>query len=181
MKSAFLLSSLFFSSLAAMAAPNSMNMICVTEVPTTSFVVEESGDKLVVDVIHHNGAEYAPIFDSAVTPSDLTTLATHAKLIKDLGTHQRFEFPKDKCKKDDTLIVSCIGDTPVQTINGRKVEAWGFYTSQQVDKSSYGKFSYTKVTLSMEVDDVDVKIPMRYYEGDCSENLALMRKKLSKN
>jgi hypothetical protein len=40
----------------AFAAP--INMACITEFPTTSFIAETEGDELIVKVIHHNGVGY---------------------------------------------------------------------------------------------------------------------------
>ncbi|MNK06314.1 hypothetical protein D3C87_242090 [compost metagenome] len=179
MRTLILISALFLS-LNAKAASGMMDLVCMTEVPTTTFLIQEVGSKVVVELFHHNGVKYAPIFDGVITSNDIGTISSYGQLLNDLGEHQRFEFPRDKCKKEEDMMLSCMGDTPIQNINGHKVEAWAFSTLQQMEKSTYGKYNYTKLTLNMQVDGKDVRVPMRYYEGECSDQLGLAAKKLLK-
>ena len=112
--------------------------------------------------------QYMPIFDGLATPNDVPVIAERAAVLSSLGTYLRFEWPLKKCRVIDTLVEYCMGSTENQEINGHKVSAWSFDTSLHVDKNFAGKFTSHKVNLSLEVDDKDYYIPMKYAEGECS-------------
>lgn len=149
-------------------ASEKMDMTCVTEFPTTSFVIREIGDRVNVQVIHHNGSQYMPIFDGLATPHDLTTLAARAKVLTSLPTHQTFEWPRTKCEIQEEMIQTCMGSTDTQELNGHQVSAWSLSSSWSTEKTAYGKFNSRKVNLNITVDGQSYSIPMKYSEEECT-------------
>lgn len=162
----------FLSSLTSFAS-DKMDMACVTEFPTTSFVVREDGDTVIVEVFHHNGTGYMPIFDGLATPNDIATLASQAQTLASLPTVQRYEWPRTKCDIQDEMIESCFGSTDTQEMNGRKVKAWAFSSSWVMEKSFAGKFNSRKVVLNIDVDGKSFSVPMKYAENECSPYLQM--------
>ncbi|MBV2168160.1 MAG: hypothetical protein KUL82_05575 [Bdellovibrio sp.] len=154
-------------------ASDKMDMACVTEFPTTSFVVREVGDTVVVEVFHHNGTGYMPIFDGLATPNDIATLAARAQTLASLPTVQRYEWPREKCETQDDMIESCFGLTDAQEMNGHKVKAWAFSSSLVMEKSFAGKFNSRKVVLDIDVDGKSFSVPMKYAENECSPYLQM--------
>lgn len=118
-------------------AAEKIDFSCVTGIPTTSFVVREAADKVAIEIIHHNGTAYMPIFEGIATPSDLSVLSERAELLSSLGDYLRFEWPRSQCKKDDDgdLIAECLGSVETQEISGHKVLAWMFDSSLVMEKS----------------------------------------------
>lgn len=149
-------------------ATDRMDMTCVTEFPTTTFILRDDGKELHTQVIHHNGAKYMPIFDGLATPQDLGILHERANVLTDLPTNLTFTWPLDKCSVQDEMIQSCFGATAIQEYNGHKVNAWSLSTSWLTEKTPYGKFNSRKVNLNIDVDGKSYSIPMKYAEDECA-------------
>lgn len=162
-------------------AGSKMELACVSEFPTTSFIMTDMGASVTLEVFHHNGVKYAPIFDGVITSNDLPLISSQGKASNSLGTYQTFEWKKEQCQKTGDLLIYCTGATTEQMIEGQKVNAWSFYTSAQVDTSALGVFKHNRVSLSLQVNGENVTVPMRYYDGECVDNLnGLAAKKLLK-
>ena len=93
MKKMLILASLLMSS-SLMATP--VNMLCITEYPTTSFVAMTEGDTINVRLFHHNGTQFMPIWSNVITPNDLPMLNEVASVLSDLGTDLKFSMPEKK-------------------------------------------------------------------------------------
>ncbi len=154
-------------------AAEKINLLCMTEIPTTSFVVRDVEENTVVEVFHHNGTKYMPIFDGVATPNDVPTLVQKAQILSDLGNYMRFEWPREKCKKQEDLVSECFGSTEVQDLYGHKVKAWLFDSSLLMEKSLAGKFNSYKVTLNLDVDGQSLSIPMKYDVSECTDQLTM--------
>ncbi|QDK38522.1 hypothetical protein [Bdellovibrio sp. NC01] len=150
-----------------------MTLLCMTEIPTTSFVVRDVDDTTVVEVFHHNGVKYMPIFDGIATPNDVPTLATKGDVLTTLGSYMRFEWPRAKCKKQDDLVSNCFGSTDEQDINGHKVKAWNFDTSLVMEKTYSGKYNSYKVSLNLDVDGESLSVPMKYDQSECTDQMVM--------
>ncbi|KHD88316.1 MAG: hypothetical protein OM95_09205 [Bdellovibrio sp. ArHS] len=165
MKCLFTISIILFS--LASAAANKMDMACVTEYPSTSFVVRESGNSVIVEIFNHNGPQYRPVFEGLVTPHDVSIIAQRASVVGKLPTILRFEWPREKCEYVGPLVKSCMGITDGQDINGAKVSGWAFSSAEIREKNFAGDFMYHKVAVQFDVDKVSYSIPMTYHGEDC--------------
>ncbi|MDG0815873.1 hypothetical protein [Bdellovibrio svalbardensis] len=162
---------LFLASFAQ--AEEKMDLLCMTEFPSTSFVVRDIEDTTVLEVFHHNGTKYMPIFDGVATPNDVAILSEKAQILSSLGEYMRFEWPRDKCKKQEDLVSQCAGSTEVQEIEGHKVKAWHFDSELVMEKTSVGKFNSYKLTLNLDVDGKSLSIPMKYNERECTDQMTM--------
>lgn len=162
-------------SLAAQSAEK-MDMTCVTEFPTTSFVIRELNDKVTLQILNHNGSVYMPIFDGLATPNDMSQLVSKANLLRKLPSIMTFEWPREKCEIQDEMIQGCMGSTTTQELNDVEVSAWAFSSAWSVDKTVYGKFNSRKVTLNLTVEGQSHSIPMKYQEEECAPYAMMVQK-----
>lgn len=171
---------LMFFAAAAAQAKDSLNLLCITEIPTTSFAFHEDGDNLRVEVLHHNGVQYMPIFEGVLTPNDLKQQSDNAQVLMSLGDHIEFLWPKSKCSKQARFLQNCFGTLPELKIAGHSVKAWSVYSAKETSQSYMGTFEQTSVTLALEVDGKNYYIPMRYFPGDCVDDATAIKKGLQR-
>lgn len=149
-------------------AGQKMDMACVTEYPTTSFFIREVDSTVIVEVFHHNGTGYMPIFEGLLTPNDVDNITQKAAVLRKLPATQRFEWPREKCEVQDSMVQSCFGPTEVQDQNGLKVKSWGFYSTFNSEKSFIGKTNSYKLALDLSIDGTSYYMPMKYNENECA-------------
>lgn len=159
-----LISALILISTQALAAP--INMACVTEFPTTSFVAETDGDDLVVKVIHHNGVGYMPLHGGVVTPNDLAVLSRKAENLGRLGDFYTLRWKSAKCGLIGSFL-SCYGGEDTQ-IGDAKVSPWALYTSAHRSESNLGVFESMEVGLMLDIDGTTESFSMKYEKNECS-------------
>ncbi|MEK2646149.1 hypothetical protein [Bdellovibrio sp. BCCA] len=173
-----------FASSDATALPTAagkMDMTCITEFPTTSFAIREVGDIVIVEVFHHNGPRYMPVFDGLATPSDIAKINAKAQTLTALPTIQRFEWPRSKCQIQGTMIESCFGTTDEQDQNGFKVKGWSFYSSLVTEKSFAGTYNSYRLALDLTIDGQSYSMPMKYAENECSPESLMARELRTKS
>lgn len=163
MKKLFALLSLIASG-SLMAAP--VNMACVTEHPTTSFVAFTEGENINVRLIHHNGVKYMPVWSNIITPNDLPVISETANILSELGNSMNFTIPASSCEVDG-MMINCFGHSGVQEINGHKVNLWAVYTKIENERSFAGEFNSIWSNLAIDVDGKSYWIPMKYYDYEC--------------
>lgn len=146
-----------------------IKLTCVTESPSTSFVIESQGKELIARVIHHYGAKYAPAISGIFTPNDLPTLSRRAKAVEKMKNDMSFRWPLSKCKKHDDFRFECFGTDDVQEgEGGAKFAPFALYTTRVKEEGIAGALEYLQVTMSFDVDqDRDPSIEMRYPVGSC--------------
>lgn len=168
MKTLLLTLALFPFAAQAAELPN-IQMSCVTQFPTTSYLVESRGEELVVRVIHHNGSKYAPAISGIFTPSDLPILAKRAALAEKMADDMTFRWPLKNCKKHEGMRFECYGTDDVQEGRDKaKIAPFALYTTKLTQDGPGGKYDYLDVTLTFDVDsERDGSIEMRYADGEC--------------
>lgn len=144
-----------------------LNLGCVTETPTTTFVAETRNGVVQFDLYHHNGVKFMPIHSGVITPNDLGTLSDRASLLADLGDHLSFTMPAESCQVEGSLF-HCFGSQPSQEIGGHKVNIWAAYSVTSEEKSmGAGQWNYVTTNLAIEVDGQTLFLPMKYFENEC--------------
>ena len=151
---------------AAEPLPSQFKVQCVTEFPTTSFFVERNKDKVQVEVRHHNGAQYAPIFNGMVTARDLSLLGEKAKVFQRLGDSYLIEFPTDRCKLYGTKLLSCGGGAPA-VLGDVKVDSFSLNTRVVREKVYDLTFDKVQVSLYLQIGSESHQLLMDYYGKDC--------------
>lgn len=147
-------------------------LTCVTEWPTTSFVVSTEGEEVVARVIHHNGSGYAPAFSGTFTPNDLKLLSERAELVRKMKSDMTFRWPKSKCKKLGTpLVFQCFGTDDVQEgEGGAKIAPFALYSTAKSEDGIAGHFDWISVALTFDVDGAHgASIEMTYPSNGCVE------------
>ncbi|MFP5386196.1 MAG: hypothetical protein ACLGHN_08965 [Bacteriovoracia bacterium] len=150
---------------------SAMEVICVTEFPTTSVVGDVEGDEFVVNIIHHNGMKYMPIYTGMTTPNDLATLAEKANDFAKLGDHYIFRWPLANCKREDSDIMGCSGGASEFEVNGTKVKPWGMYTKRIHTESDIFSYEQVEVSFLLEIDGKNHSFSMQYAKGECAQTL----------
>ncbi len=180
MKKLFALLSMVAST-SLMAAP--VNMACVTEHPTTSFVALTENGNINVRLIHHNGVKYMPVWSSIITPNDLSVITEKANILTELGNVMNFTIPSSACEVDG-MMINCFGQSEVQEINGHKVNLWAVYTKIENERSFAGEYNSIWSNLAIDVDGKTYWLPMKYYDYECFQELnakSVKTKAASKN
>ena len=77
----------------------SLNMKCVTEFPTTSYLAKTEGEIVTVEMIHHNGTRFMPVYSGNVTPDDIPEITKRSELLQKLGERVEVTFKKENCNK----------------------------------------------------------------------------------
>lgn len=170
MKKIFALAALVFTQVSFAATP--INMACVTEFPTTSFIAYTEGEDVTVRIIHHNGPKYMPIWSSIITPNDLPTINEAAQALYDLGSLLEFKMPAKACERIDGKLINCFGTQPPVDINGHKVSLWALHTMETNERSFAGEFSWINSSVALEVDGKTFHVPMRYASYECFEGFS---------
>ncbi|MBY0415327.1 MAG: hypothetical protein K2Q18_14240 [Bdellovibrionales bacterium] len=148
-----------------------VNLACVTEYPTTSFVAFTEENSVIFKFIHHNGVKYMPIWSSVITPNDLSTLNDVASVLTELGDMLVFNMPEKNCSPMEGMLLNCFGAQPAIEINGHQVSLWAVYSKEMVETSFAGSFSYIGTNLAIDVDGKSYHIPMKYSDYECFKDL----------
>lgn len=142
---------------------------CVTEIPTTTFVAQTEDDFVQIQLFHHNGVKYAPVWNNLITMNDLPVITERAKLLAELGEHLKFSMPSKNCQINGNLL-NCFGFQPSIEINGHQVSLWSVYTVASTEVSHAGEFNYIEANLALDIDGQTVFVPMKYSDWECFNN-----------
>lgn len=145
-----------------------VDMRCVTEFPTTSFLTQEQGEEVVVDIIHHNGVQYTPFRDSLITPSDIALLSKQADLFLQLAPTMTFRWPKKSCEITSGMFFQCFGKAAPVIVNGLTVLPRYISMSEATHKLVGGYSFWVKtVSVNITVNNEDYTITNNFFDGDC--------------
>lgn len=173
------------SSIASAKSWTHQNGLCVTSpFATTSFAFtteelsnERSGgserkdlkeQRVKVSVVHHNGLEYAPFWDSPVVSADLKMLSEKAKMILQLGSELKTSWSAKDCQWTGVNKVACVGTGDRVKANSKTIEPWAFYTAVIQDSSFAGDFTYIQATLLFYIEGQKYIFTAKYPESDCN-------------
>lgn len=145
-----------------------INMTCVTEFPSTSFIVRQNDSKVSVRVIHHNGTQYAPIWSGLVTPHDLIAVQEAAHSVAKLGQDFEITWNRKGCNADSEMFFQCVGEAEdFLTSTGELVHPWALSIYDIVENSIYGEFRKKTVSLRFNINQKAHQITMDYMPSDC--------------
>lgn len=154
---------------------DSIDLQCVTEFPTTSFIFSEQGSEVNIQVIHHNGIKYLPAWNGLVTQEDLPKIQETYTRLAQLGDRFDIKWKRADCEKKSEFQIKCFGGNVPVKINGAKVLAWGLITSEVTEKTPVGDFGSHLVELHMEINDKPTILAMKYHAGACQKSVILKR------
>lgn len=172
---------LVLTSISAAAATSSeeIKLTCVTDYPSTSFVIRQEGGRLLGRVIHHNGLAYMPIHSGIITPSDLKIMSERAATLTQLEPDMEFSWPLEKCVRHDDHRFECFGTDDRREINGKQVVPFALFTSRINHDNIAGQYEDIMVTLTFSIDGksyaTDMNYPVRNCWRDQEQGLAALR------
>jgi hypothetical protein len=143
---------------------------CVTEQPTTTFIAETADDYVQFQLIHHHGVGYAPVWSSLITLNDIPTIQKRAELLAELGDYLKFSMPAKNCQLNG-MKLNCFGSQPPIEMNGHKVSLWSVYTSEVHESSHAGDYDYITTNLALDIDGETAFVPMKYANYECYSGL----------
>lgn len=143
-----------------------LNLKCVTQAPTTSYVAKTEGDKIYMSVVHHNGTAYMPIFNGNITPSDLPLLKEHSELLQKLGERIEITFDKANCNSYGSGLYSC-GLGKVTSKTNVPVERASFLTKVVTESVFDVRFEKIVASVGVYIDSRYYKIENDFYFGTC--------------
>jgi hypothetical protein len=131
--------------------PSSINFTCVTEIPTTSAIVETEGNIVRLTILHHNGTDFAPFHNGAVTLSDIHFLEKKGMMLSRMGEKIELEYDIAKCKEFGDKQFSCYSSGKPQYIGDLLVKSHGFQTFKTKTDLFGLEFKEFYVNLSVTV------------------------------
>jgi len=143
------------------------HLLCVTEYPTTSFVVESDNEYVSLRVYHHNGTLYAPMFSGIVTPYDVKNFSQQAAVIESLGTQLEARWKLSQCQRSSTKLFSCFGSGEKRNQQGAPFVPFSLYSTSINEEGIAGPWEYLQMVFNFEVNGQSLSIPMKYHINEC--------------
>ena len=164
---------LFFSfslalllSLSATAA-EPVKLTCITELPSTSFIVETKDDKVSMRVIHHHGAKYAPISTGLVTNADLTQLKNRAEIITALGDSFSVDWERSNCHFHDVGGLPSCTNGSARQVGKLKIEGFGFISFAVKTHLWDYVFNEINIRFYFTSNGQRYEMPMTFQASEC--------------
>jgi len=135
-------------------AASGIELTCITDFPTTSFIVKQADDGfLYARVIQHNSSKYMPIFNGIVTPNDISYLATKAERMQKMADDMTFRWSIKSCKKHDDMRFECFGASDSKEYNGLKITLFSLHTARIQHDNIAGKYEEYAVSMSFRIGE----------------------------
>lgn len=159
---------LMFLNFVAEAKQSSFDFKCETNPKTTSFILETSGDEMLLTTKHVNGVDFMPVHEGIITPHDLPYLTDASTMLKHMGAQNQFRFPKTKCKSYGEGVMSCFGGNS-QALGGVQMQALSINTQKITTQVFDVKVESIKVVLDVNIDGFTPvqELTMEYSPSDC--------------
>lgn len=153
-----------------------LNGLCMTSPfasTTFAFNTEKVGseERVKVSVVHHNGLQFAPFWDSQIVTEDLKMLTDKSKIIMNLDSELNTSWSAKDCQWTGPKKVACIGNgAAVKTKSNKTIEPWAFYSAVVKDSSFAGDFTSIQTTLLFYIEGQKYMYVSKYRESDCEFN-----------
>lgn len=147
-----------------------LDILCITEYPTTSFISFQEGSRLRVRFVNSNGVGYMPIHSGLVTINDIETLKKRAEVLKNIADVNEFYLNMEDCEvfKDGTF--RCRGRTSFPGVNGEQIKVFSLSSNKQLIAFSDYHYVATDILLGLEIDKETYFITMTYTADECGIN-----------
>lgn len=140
---------------------------CITELPTTSFIVDDDATSIQIRVLHHNGVLYAPFYQRLIVPNDLSIVLDAAEVTKNTGPDFTVKFDKKDCEIKGDELFSCVGEGQSLTSLKKEIKPWHFSRAMTTTKTVRGVFNSYIVTLSYNLNGKSYDVVMDYQPHEC--------------
>ncbi len=147
--------------------PKSLDLLCITGFPTTSFVGETTEGQFHFRLVNSNGVRYMPIHAGLVTIEDLKQLESKAAVLKHLGEVSEFSFDVKSCTVFGDGTFRCQNGSVFETESGKKFEAYSLRSSLIKSASNDQKIDEIQISLMLIVDNESLFVTMNYDVLEC--------------
>lgn len=149
-------------------SPQELQILCITEFPTTSFIGHSVNKKMSLRFVNSNGIQYMPISSSLITSHDLKVLAARAEALKNLPEEIEFPIDLNKCivYADQTFFCHG-GNAQFQDLLGELVTVEAVYSSQIKTKFQNYTYEQVQVSISFRIKGESYTVSMNYSPFEC--------------
>jgi len=169
MRNTFLFLAVFLPSILLAQGPalKELNLLCITEFPTTSFVGFSGAGKIDIRFVNSNGVGYMPIHSGLITINDIELLKKRAEVLKNIPDVNEFSFDLKNCEVYQDQTFRCANGTSFKGKDGK--EMIPFSLSSIKHKKTFSDFRYeeTEIMLGLEIDKENYFINMTYAPHEC--------------
>jgi len=142
---------------------------CVTAIPTTSIIMKDTDGKKWLEIIHHNGIQFAPIHSGTITLNDFDFIQRKGQLLAKMGEMIRVSFEPESCKYHEAGNYSCYKNIKT-TIGSLAVNGYGIqtYSSESfLYGTSFREFHF-KFYVNTSGRNIDMQMNYDLNSRDCS-------------
>lgn len=165
--SAALLSLFIGSQSFAQKKLNELTVLCVTEIPTTSFIALPNQENVTFKLVNSNGVDFMPIASGIVTTYDLPILKAKSDILKGLGTEAVFSFPVANCELFSDETFRCHGESVIKGEDGVQIEATSISSQKLTTKTMGHTFEQTILSAYFRVNNQYYDVTMKYAPHEC--------------
>ncbi|MFP5520721.1 MAG: hypothetical protein ACLGGX_12520 [Bdellovibrionia bacterium] len=144
-----------------------LQILCMTEFPTTSFIGFPEGNVVKMRMSNANGVAYMPIASHIVTSADIPYLQKRAELAKEFGSSLDFDIEMSKCEIYSDGTLSCGGGAKMKGAAGGEIQFVSLGTSKTTTKLMDYVFEEVKVSAYFKVNGQDFDVTMKYSNTEC--------------
>jgi hypothetical protein len=161
------ISHLTFSSPTSIVVPQDMNVLCISEMPTTSFIGFSNEDSIGVRLVNSNGVDYMPISSNLVTIKMVPTLQKSAELLKNIGEEKELIFKLKDCKiyPDETFL--CFSKQKITGDDGQLIDVVSLSSSKSQINSMGIEYKRVQITVRFKINDENHEVSMNYQPVEC--------------
>lgn len=173
MKKYLITLALAFLSSQAISNPDSLNpqtfqILCITEFPTTSFVGHSINGEMNLRFVNSNGIKYMPISSSLITTNDLSLLAARAEALKNLPEEIQFPVQLKNCVVYADQTFSCSGaGVQFTDLTGQVVSVDHIYSNQSTTQSQNYTYKQIQVSIGFRIKGESYTVSMNYSPFEC--------------
>lgn len=139
---------------------------CITEFPTTSYIIETDKDIVTARIIMHAGPNFGPFWQGVVVPNDLKILTEYATEFVKLNPDIEIKWKSNQCTWDDDNFY-CSGKTDKVQSGVQTIDPWSLYSTRVIEKNFAGKYEYINLNFSFNMNGTNYNIPMKYSDYEC--------------
>lgn len=152
---------------AQVARAENYHVICSTQLPTTTFVVQSDAEYVSLRIYHHNGPKYAPFHSGLLVPQDLKNFSEDAQIVEKMGSLVEAKWKQSQCQRKSEKLINCFGKVNSETPDGMVFQPFALYSSYIQENGIAGKLEYLELNMSYDLQGKSYQIPMKYLLQDC--------------
>ncbi len=148
--------------------PKNLDLLCMTETPSTSFIGATDQGRFHVQLVNSFGVDNMPIHSGLVTIADVEQLKKRAEILKNVGDSAQFSFDLKNCTVYADKTFNCTQGSDFTGVNGEKIQAYGLSSTLSTMSFMGIKMSKTQIRLYLIIQNESHFVSMDYYsDSEC--------------